>query len=100
MAKLNNRYQVPSIPIFWVHGKTRIEWRPSDATFYDWINAVWKFCDGNGIPRPSEDELDATACRQIPTSYCSGGSQRHIVARPSHHVVGRSGGCSSCGGRH
>ena len=45
MPKLNNRYQLPSIPIFWTHKlgeKThRIEWRPTQATFYDWVRAVW-----------------------------------------------------------
>lgn len=99
MPKLLNRFKLPSIPIFWTHGKTRIEWRPAQATFYQWAEAVWAFCDGNGInPRPTEDQLDELACRQIPTGYCNG-TARHIVARTSH-TVGRSGGCSSCGGRH
>jgi len=99
MARLNNRYKLPSIPIFWTHGKTRIEWRPATATFYEWVKAVWGFCEGNGInPKPSEDQLDELACRQIPSAYC-GGSQRIITARPTHVMVGRSGGCGSCGGR-
>lgn len=99
MAKLLNRYKLPSIPIFWTHGKTRIEWRPSQTTFYDWANAVYAFCDGNGIARPTEDQLDEMACRQIPSGYCTGGGQRH-VASPTHTTLGRSGGCGSCGGRH
>jgi len=100
MAKLNNRYKVPSIPIFWTHDKTRIEWRPSTATFYQWVQAVWAFCDGNGLARPTEDQMDELACTQIPSTYCNGGNARHIVARPQHATVQRSGGCGSCGGRH
>lgn len=100
MPKLINRFKVPSIPIFWTYGKTRIEWRPSQATFYDWVAAVHTFCDGNGInPKPTEEQLEAVACQQIPSSYCTGGAARHIVARPQHVSVGRSGGCSSCGRR-
>lgn len=100
MPKLINRYKLPSIPIFWTHGKTRIEWRPAQTTFYQWVAAVHAFCEGNGInPKPTEDQLDELACRQIPTGYCNR-TARHIVARPQHTTVGRSGGCGSCGARH
>lgn len=100
MPKLNDRFKVPSIPIFWTYGKTRIEWRPAQATFYDWVKAVHAFCTGNGInPLPTEEQLETLACQQIPSSYCNG-TQRHVVQRQSTHVVGRSSGCSACGRRH
>src|SRR5688500_18862269 len=99
MPKLINRLHVPSIPIFWTYQKTRIEWRPSQATFYQWAQAIWAFCEGNGITKPTEDQLEAVACQQIPTSYCTGGAPRHVVSRPQHVTVGRSGGSPCCGGR-
>lgn len=97
MATLINRFKVPSIPIFWTYGKTRIEWRPSQSTFYDWVKAVHAFCQGNGIsPLPTEEQLEMVACQQIPNAYCTGHGQRN--AGPQHTTIGRSGGCSACGG--
>lgn len=96
MARLKNRFNVPSIPVFWTDPANghRVEWRTATETFHTWIHRVWAYCDGNSKARPSEDTLDEVACAQIPRSYCNG------AANTQAHMVASGAGCSSCGGRH
>lgn len=96
MPKLKNRFNVPSIPVFYQHPETkhRIEWRTATETFANWVGKVWAYCDGNGKERPTEDFLDEVACQQMPRAFCTQEKNYHAP-----HMVARSTGCSACGGR-
>lgn len=97
MARLKNRFNVPSIPVFWTNAtpKARIEWRTATETFIQWCSKVRAFCDGNQIPYPGDDAMDELACTQFPKSYCNGDSR----VRAQATMQRSTGGCSACGHR-
>lgn len=95
MAQLRNRFNVPSIPVYYTDpgSGTRIPWHTASETFIDFCQRVWAFCDGNNIGRPPESALEEVACAHFPKVYCDG----KPAAAPQ--MVSSGGGCGACGGR-
>lgn len=99
MARIKNRNSIPSVPIYWRSPKdVPVEWRTATEPFDTWVRKVWEFCDGNQIPRPTEDELDQLACRQLPSWACDGNREALGNATVNIGNTGRAPGCRSCGG--
>jgi hypothetical protein len=73
----------------------RIEWRSDRQSFDQFYAIIVEYHKANGFSEPARDAVIAEMCRQMPRWACVDEGY-HSVSNYSP-VVGRSGGCSSCG---
>lgn len=95
MLRLKDPNHVPSVPKTWTEKSTgkRIGWSSVSQTFGDFLGAIYAFCDGNNLSRPSREEVEDHVCRQMPGWACTGKAADPVT------IVRTGGGCSSCGGK-
>lgn len=96
--KFINPDHLPAVPKSWratISGRQyRVAWENS-WHWNQFYSEVVKMSEANSIPVPSEDEVEAYICRQLPKGWCTGDPNFH---RPPT-ITTRRAGCSSCGRR-
>lgn len=98
MKRFKNPNSLPVAPAIWrdkINGHKE-EFRSSTQPFSAFLSRVWAYCDQNGRPRPSQEEIEAELCSQWPQIWCVGPGF-HSPVQMETNV--RSGGCRSCGKR-
>lgn len=90
----------PGLPVAWTSPKgTKVHWNTIKEPFASWVQRVWDYCDGNGVERPTEQNMHDVACRQFPGWACEGGRNastqpiRSMGGIEGHVTVRRCGGC-------
>ena len=95
--RLLSRNQVPWTPKSIKIGSTPIRWENKETfeRFYDKLKA---FGEANGLPVPTELEVEEAICKQIPRAWCS---DKPINARTRNIETPkpRRPGCRTCGRR-
>jgi hypothetical protein len=98
--RIKNLSSPPGIPVAWVSPKgTKVWWKTTTEPFQEWMNRVFQYCDGNGVERPTEQQLHDTACAVFPGWACEGGrNPNNLGIRKMGGVEGqvhvrRCGGC-------
>lgn len=100
MLKIKNKNSVPATPKSWkAPSGHKIRWDSVREPWETFVHNVMSYCDRNGIPRPSLEELEDMICRQMSGWACIG--DKEYAARQSPPKAGPtySGGCSGCGKR-
>jgi len=85
----------PVLPVYWTAPNGfKVFWQMATEHWLNFMQKINDFCDGNGLGRPPESEVENQICAQFPKWACNGETD---FAFPPANTTGGRGRCGGCG---